>query len=43
MLISIIPFKSASMDKGFHPITNSEYNKSLIDRGSLTFWVDAGP
>ncbi len=30
------------MDTSFHPITNwPKYNKSLINRGSLTFWVDA--
>ena len=30
------------MGKSLHPITNwHQYNKSLIDRGSLTFWVDA--
>ena len=30
------------MGKSLHPITNwSQYNKSLISRGSLTFWVDA--
>ena len=30
------------MGKSLHPITNwPTYNKSLINRGSLTFWVDA--
>ena len=30
------------MGKSLHPITNwSQYNKYLISRGSLTFWVDA--
>lgn len=30
------------MGKSLHPITNwSQYNKSLISCGSLTFWVDA--
>jgi hypothetical protein len=30
------------MGKSLHSITNwSQYNKSLIYRGSLTFWVDA--
>ncbi|MFB2829378.1 IS5/IS1182 family transposase, partial [Aeromonas jandaei] len=30
------------MGTSFHPITNwPQYNKSLINRGSLTFWVDA--
>ncbi|WP_447826106.1 transposase, partial [Aeromonas salmonicida] len=30
------------MGKSLHAITNwSQYNKSLIYRGSLTFWVDA--
>ncbi|MGL6014557.1 MAG: IS5 family transposase [Selenomonadaceae bacterium] len=30
------------MGKALHPITNwSQYNKFLIYRGSLTFWVDA--
>jgi hypothetical protein len=30
------------MDKSLHPITNwPKYNKSLINRGSITFWVDA--
>lgn len=30
------------MGKALHPITNwSPYNKSLINRGSPTFWVDA--
>jgi hypothetical protein len=30
------------MDTSLHPITNwPKYNKSLINRGSLTFWVDA--
>ncbi len=30
------------MGKSLHPITNwHQYNKSLIDRDSLTFWVDA--
>lgn len=30
------------MGKAFHSITDwSQYNKSLISRGSLTFWVDA--
>ena len=30
------------MGKSLHPITNwSQYNKYLINRGSLTFWVDA--
>ena len=30
------------MGKSLHPITNwPKYNKSLINRGSLTFWVDA--
>ena len=29
------------MGKSLHPITNwPTYNKSLINRGSLTFWVD---
>ncbi|PNW69369.1 transposase, partial [Aeromonas veronii] len=29
------------MGTSLHPITNwPQYNKSLIDRGSLTFWVD---
>ena len=29
------------MGKSLHPISNwSQYNKSLINRGSLTFWVD---
>ena len=31
------------MGKSLHPITNwPQYNKPLINRGSLTFWVDAG-
>ncbi len=31
------------MGTSLHPITNwPQYNKSLINRGSLTFWVDAG-
>ncbi len=31
------------MGTSLHPITNGpQYNKSLINRGSLTFWVDAG-
>ena len=31
------------MGKPLHPLTNwHQYNKSLINRGSLTFWVDAG-
>ena len=30
------------MGKALHPITNwPQYNRSLINRGSLTFWVDA--
>jgi hypothetical protein len=30
------------MGTSLHPITNwPQYNKSLINRGSLTFWVDA--
>ncbi len=30
------------MATSLHPITNwPKYNKSLINRGSLTFWVDA--
>ncbi|MNN04917.1 hypothetical protein D3C81_1176580 [compost metagenome] len=30
------------MGKALHPITNwSQYNKFLVHRGSLTFWVDA--
>ncbi len=30
------------MGTSLHPITNwPKYNKSLINRGSLTFWVDA--
>jgi uncharacterized ion transporter superfamily protein YfcC len=30
------------MGKSFHSSTNwSQYNKSLISRGSLTFWTDA--
>ena len=30
------------MSTSLHPITNwPTYNKSLINRGSLTFWVDA--
>lgn len=30
------------MGKSLHSITNwSQYNESLIHRGSLTFWVDA--
>ena len=30
------------MGSSLHPITNwPQYNKSLINRGSLTFWVDA--
>jgi hypothetical protein len=30
------------MGTSFHPITNwPQYNKSLINCGSLTFWVDA--
>ncbi len=30
------------MSTSLHPITNwPQYNKSLINRGSLTFWVDA--
>jgi hypothetical protein len=30
------------MGKLLHPITNwPQYNKSLINRGSLAFWVDA--
>ncbi|MCK2086563.1 IS5/IS1182 family transposase, partial [Aeromonas sp. 3925] len=30
------------MGASLHPITNwPQYNKSLIKRGSLTFWVDA--
>ena len=30
------------MSKSLHPITNwSQYNKPLINPGSLTFWVDA--
>ncbi len=29
------------MGSSLHPITNwPKYNKSLINRGSLTFWVD---
>ena len=29
------------MGKSLHPITNwSQYNRSLISRGSLTFWID---
>ncbi|MFB2844106.1 IS5/IS1182 family transposase, partial [Aeromonas jandaei] len=30
------------MGSSLHPITNwPQYNKSLINRGSLTFWIDA--
>ncbi|MBL0656970.1 transposase, partial [Aeromonas caviae] len=30
------------MGNALHPITNwSQYNKSLVHSGSLTFWVDA--
>ncbi|MFM5464524.1 IS5/IS1182 family transposase, partial [Aeromonas simiae] len=30
------------MGTSLHPITNwPQYNRSLINRGSLTFWVDA--
>ncbi len=30
------------MGESLHPITNwSQYNKSLINPGALTFWVDA--
>ena len=30
------------MGKSLHPVVNwSQYNRSLINRGSLTFWVDA--
>ncbi|CAJ1781948.1 IS5 family transposase ISAs4 [Aeromonas salmonicida] len=30
------------MGKSLNPITNwSQYNRSLINRGSLTFWIDA--
>ncbi len=30
------------MGKSLHPITNwPQYNKSLIKRGSFTFWIDA--
>lgn len=36
-----IPFQVSIMGKARHPISNwSQYNKSLIKRGSLTFWVD---
>ncbi|PRM91000.1 IS5/IS1182 family transposase, partial [Arcobacter cryaerophilus gv. occultus] len=32
------------MGKSLNPITNwSQYNRSLINRGSLTFWIDAEP
>ncbi len=31
------------MSTSLHPITNwPKYNRSLINRGSLTFWVDTG-
>lgn len=37
-MITSIPFKSVFMGKSLHSITNwSQYNKSLIYRGSLTF------
>ncbi|GAA0467002.1 hypothetical protein GCM10009412_42160 [Aeromonas salmonicida subsp. achromogenes] len=30
------------MGRALNPITNwSQYNRSLINRGSLTFWIDA--
>ena len=30
------------MGTSLHPITNwPQYNRSLINRGSLTFWIDA--
>jgi len=30
------------MGKSLHAISNwPQYNKSLVNRGSLTFWVDA--
>ena len=36
-----IPSQVSIMGKARHPISNwSQYNKSLIKRGSLTFWVD---
>lgn len=36
------PLQVCIMGKSLHPITNwHQYNRSLIDRGSLTFWVDA--
>lgn len=40
-LITQIPFRVSCMGKSLHPVVNwSQYNQSLINRGSLTFWVD---
>jgi len=37
----IHPLQVCIMGTSYHPITNwPQYNKSLINRGSLTFWVD---
>lgn len=37
----IHPLQVCIMGTSLHPITNwPQYNKSLINRGSLTFWVD---
>ncbi len=37
----VAPFQVSIMGKALHSISNwPQYNKSLVKRGSLIFWVD---